>query len=601
MKIRNALAISWLCSTAVLCVQSIPRAEIPSQPQGEPAQLAQAAIPAPAPIVLSDPMLQKISLDLRNIDIVDALKFLSTKSGMNIITTRLVSGRITLMVENAVVKDVFDMLLRSNNLAYDRHNDIYNVMTEAEYRALYGNNFADLRKVKVFYLSYAIPEQAFSLLDMLKSDIGKVLVDPETGNAMVMDAPERLQLMEQVLKDFQEKNLVKVIRLNYAKAKDVEDALKNQIDAKKIGLIKADERSNQVIVQALPGRMKQIERLVKELDQKTREVIIDVNIVQVKLKNTTDKGVEWEGLFDLGNALGMSYLGSYPFSSMVGGSDDWISRKQALEQVGYVGSYPFSGTSSNYSAGRRSIGSSEMHLGAIGTHDFDLIIRYLETIGKTKILSNPKVAVVNDQEAKIHVGQKDAYVTTTTTTGTSTSTISENVTFVDVGVIISVVPKINEDGFITLKIKTEISSVIDTLITPSNNRIPIIDTSLAETTILVKDGSTVIIGGLRKEQNTSIVRQVPFLGSIPVLGRLFSVSSVDSDRTELVIILTPRLISGEVFIAGADGRPFGAESRFKETKDYTELGKDTIRHQEAPEVFLPREQGLFELKGTRTK
>jgi len=599
MRMVKVLSISWLCAAAVLIGASRPQAEVGSQPQDAPAQLAQAVLPAP--IVMPELMQQKISLDLRNIDIVDALKFLSTKAGINIITTRMVAGRVTLMVENAVVKDVFDMLLRSNSLAYDKQNDIYNVMTEAEYRALYGENFADLRKVKVFYLTYSIPEQAFSLLDMLKSDIGKVLVDPETGNAMVMDAPERLKIMEQVLQDFQEKNLVKVLRLNYAKAKDVEEALKNQIDAKKVGLIKADERSNQVIVQALPGRMEQIEHLISELDQKTKEVIIDVNIVQVKLSDTRERGVEWEGLFDLGNALGMTYLGSYPFSSIQSSEDDWLSRKATLEKVGYVGSYPFSGTSSSYSAGRRSIGTSEMHLGVVGTHDFDLIIRYLETVGKTKILSNPKVAVVNDQEAKIHVGQKDAYVTTTTTTGTSTSTISENVTFVDVGVIISVVPKINNDGFITLKIKTEISSVVDTLITPTNNKIPIIDTSLAETTILVKDGSTVIIGGLRKDQNTDTVRRVPILSKIPFLGRLFSVSTNDNDRTELMIILTPRLISGEVFITSADGRPVGAESRVKETKDYTDLEKEKIRPGEPSAAFIPKEADFFKLKGTKTK
>jgi len=125
---------------------------------------------------------------------------------------------------------------------------------------------------------------------------------------------------------------------------------------------------------------------------------------------------------------------------------------------------------------------------------------------------------VNNQEAKIHVGSKDAYVTSTTTTGQTTNTVSEQVTFVDTGVLLSVVPVINEDDFINLKIKAEISEVIDKLITPTNNQIPIIDSSLAETTVLVKNGSTVIIGGLRKETKVSSSTQVPLLGSIPILG-----------------------------------------------------------------------------------
>ncbi|MEI6631783.1 MAG: secretin and TonB N-terminal domain-containing protein, partial [bacterium] len=117
----------------------------------------------------------KISLNLRNIDINEALKFFSMKTGLNIIPTQQVSGRVTLSVENVPAKDVFDIMLRSNSLAYEKRGDIYNVMTEGQYRALYGKNFSDARQVKVFRLKYAIPEQAFSILDATKSEIGRLL------------------------------------------------------------------------------------------------------------------------------------------------------------------------------------------------------------------------------------------------------------------------------------------------------------------------------------------------------------------------------------------------------------------------------------------
>ena len=82
-------------------------------------------------------MEERISLDLRNIDIVDALKFLAEKAGINIVTTKKVSGRVTLKVDNVPIKDIFDVMLRSNSLAYDKRGNIYNVMTEEEYKALY--------------------------------------------------------------------------------------------------------------------------------------------------------------------------------------------------------------------------------------------------------------------------------------------------------------------------------------------------------------------------------------------------------------------------------------------------------------------------------
>jgi len=104
----------------------------------------------------------KISINFRNIDIIEALKFFSMKARMNIIPTQRVSGRVTLTVDNVPIKDVLDIMLRSNNLAYDKRGEIYNVMTEAEYRVLYGKSFGDTRQVKVFHLSYAIPEQAFA-------------------------------------------------------------------------------------------------------------------------------------------------------------------------------------------------------------------------------------------------------------------------------------------------------------------------------------------------------------------------------------------------------------------------------------------------------
>jgi len=524
----------------------------------------------------------RISLDLRNIDVVDALKFLSMKAGMNIIATKSVSGRVTLMVENVPIKDIFDIMLRSNNLAYDKQGEIYNVMTQSEYKALYGKEFADVRQVQTFRLQYAIPSQAFSLLDALKSEIGRVFVDTETGSVLIMDSPEKLQTMQEALQRFEEKNLVQVFGLNYAQAKDVEEQLRIQLDAKAVGLIRADERNNQVIVQTLPERMKQIERLINLLDKRTKEILIEAQIVKVKLSDDLSTGVEWEGLFDLALGSGLSYLGSYPFSAVQATTDAWRSRQQVLADVGYVGSYPFSGTSTDYSAGKASIVTQEMHLGAVNeNYDFDLIIKCLQTLGETRVLSNPKLAVVKNREAKTHVGEEIPYVISTTVgAGESTASVAEEVLFEEVGILLSVVPNINDEGYVTMKVKSEISSLLDYYITPTGNRIPIKDTSTTETTVMVKEGSTIIIGGLRKEQEIDSSRQVPFLGSIPFLGRLFSVKSNTKERTELLIILTPRLITGDVLLTGTEGSGVGKEA-IKSVKDYSEL---------KTEVFVPLDE-----------
>jgi type II secretory pathway component GspD/PulD (secretin) len=513
----------------------------------------------------------KINLDLRDIDIVDALKFLAAKADVNIIVSKNVTGRINVKVKDVEIKDIFDLMLRANSLAYDEKGNIYNVMTEAEYKALYGKDFSDVRVVKVFHLDYAIPEQIFNVCDVLKSDRGRVLVDVESGVVMLMDSPAKVKEIEEAVSKFEKKNIVKVFNINYANAKDIAEQLKNQLDAKKVGSIYADERSNQVIVQTLPARMKQIKKLISQLDTKTKEVLIDTKIVKVKLSNDITESVEWEGLFNVATKHGLTYLGSYPFSAVQASADSWQSRQEVFNDVGGVGSYPFSGTTTNYSASSPKTGLEEIHLGRVTNDiDMDTMIKYFEEIGETQIVSTPQIVVANNREARIHVGEKQAYVTTTTTTGQTTSTVSEEVTFVDVGTQLFVTPTINNEGYITLKVKTEVSNVVSVLVTPSENRIPIIDTSLAETTVMTKDGTTIVIGGLRREEKTNPSTEVPVLSKIPLVGKLFTSRKPTDTRTELLIMMTPRLISGDVLV-GSSQKMIGqdkikAKIEFDETK-----------------------------------
>jgi general secretion pathway protein D len=425
-------------------------------------------------------------------------------------------------------------------------------------------------------------------LNTVKSEIGKVLLDQESGVILIIDTPEKIKDMEKTLDAMERKSVIRVFNLKYARAKDVEEQLKSQLDTKKVGSVKADERTNQVIIQTLPDRMEDISKLITSLDQKTRQILLDAKIIQVKLTDGLSSGVEWEGLFNIGNSKnGLNYLGSYPFSSVSGSTDDWRSRSQVLtDMAGNIGSYPFSGTTSNYAAGKQSIGTQEMHLGVInGKQDFDTVIKYLQTLGETKILSNPKLAVVNNQEAKIHVGERQAYITTTTTQTQTSNTVSESVTYVDVGIQMFVTPTINADGFVTVKIKPEISSVIDYLSTSSGNKIPIIDTSTAETIVMVKDGTSILIGGLSKEEKTSSSEETPFLSKIPLLGEAFKSKTKKSTRSELVILITPHIVSGDELITG-DKREFIDKSD-KEYQDYIGITEQTDKLEYKPYQTYP--------------
>jgi hypothetical protein len=113
-------------------------------------------------------------------------------------------------------------------------------------------------------------------------------------------------------------------------------------------------------------------------------------------------------------------------------------------------------------------------------------------------------------------------------------------------------PTINDNGYVTLKVKPEISSVVDNVITSSNNVVPVIDTSSAETTIMAKDGSTVILGGLGREEKTVSSEGFPGLSKIPVLGFLFRSGTKRVERTELIIMVTPIIFEGDKFVTVKD-------------------------------------------------
>ena len=481
-----------------------------------------------------------VSLDLRSTDATDALKYLATQGGLNISISKNVAGRVNLYLTDVPISDVFDLILRSNELAYDRQGSVYHVMTEAEYRALYGKKFSDLRSVHTFRLQYAIPQQAFNLLDTLKSEVGRLLVDEDSGTVLVMDTPEKLAEMETALAVLETGGQTRVVDLKYAKAQDIEDRLNEQLEANKLGYVKADLRTNQVIIKTLPDRMHEVEQLIAALDRKTREVLIDAKIIKVTYDDDAVTGVNWDSIFSNLVFHGVDDTGS--FRTATTGT--------APSEVPGVTRFSLDNILHKLTDDARPTAGAELLFGTVSSTGFELI-RYLETVGDTKLISNPRMLVTENQEAKIHVGTREAYVTSTTTTGTSTASTAENIEFIDVGIQLNVTPQINQDGYVTMKIKPEVSSLVRTFTTKAGSQVPIVDKSTAETTVMVKDGNTVVLGGLRKDEKQLTDKRLPFLGKIPLIGpAIFGQRTKNNQLTELVVFITPTIVAGDSMVTG---------------------------------------------------
>ena len=243
------------------------------------------------------------------------------------------------------------------------------------------------------------------------------------------------------------------------------------------------------------------------MDRKEKEVLIEARIVQVVLKNEFRMGINWDAIVKSTHGL--------EFKSQLGGV----------------------GTTNNGS----------LAIGTLSNDNYQAVIQAIGNVNKSHILSNPRVAVLNNQEAKILIGTTQPYVTTQTTTPSSGPvTVSEDVKFIDVGVKLAVTPTIHPDGYVTMKIRPEVSSAPTSITTSDNNTIPIVDTSEVETTVQVKDGVTIIIGGLIKTEKSNQVSKVPLLGNIPFLGAAFRNTDRNTEQTEIIIFLTPRIISGDL-------------------------------------------------------
>lgn len=454
-------------------------------------------------------LLELETLELKDMDILDVLKLISKKSGLNIAAGKNVKGKVTIFLKNVGVWDALRIILEANDLAFIEEEGIVKVMTDKEYESIYGKKFADKTTVKIVPLKYAVAADVVPLVTQIKSVVGKVIADEKSNTIVLIDTPVNIEDMKKLIEHLDISTITEVFSLKYAKAEDIVKSVSGILTAK-VGRIDVDARTNKVVVTDTAVKMQQIAKMIAAFDEKTPQVNIEAKIIQIELSDQFQMGIDWDKVFS---------------------SSD--------ENLKLAGNF-------NPSLNAATTGTGgAITVGGLSNYSYYALIEALQTVGKTNTLSTPRITVLNNQEARILVGTKEVYVSTTTTTNDSTSSTAEQVTFVDVGVTLAVTPTINPDGFVTMKIKPEVSSTGTPYTTASGNQIPVVSTSEAETIVTVKDGSTIIIGGLIKDKVQDTVNKVPLLGDIPILGVFFKHKNKTTTKIELAIFLTPHIISGE--------------------------------------------------------
>jgi type IV pilus assembly protein PilQ len=303
-----------------------------------------------------------------------------------------------------------------------------------------------------------------------------------------------------------------VVDLKYADAADVQAALKN-ISAD----IQVDKGGNRLVVVTSPRIISEIQEIVQVMDVPARQVMLEARLVEVSTANAKELGIDWEQLTHQGFVIvegrpaGRAALGglpdSIPFFRNTPGSADLFQIHDGLWRQGY--------------AWRTAI---------------DLMIRD----GNARVLANPKIATLNGHEASILIGSRIPFTVTGTVFAGGAAAPTQQIEREEVGIKLHITPLINADGYITTDISPEVSSVVG--FRGVNSDLPVIATRQAHTTVRLKDGNSVIIGGLLSEDKTTTISKVWGLGSIPGLGVLFQHHSTTLDKRDLVIEVTPRIM-----------------------------------------------------------
>lgn len=452
---------------------------------------------------------QRISLDLKGVDILDVLKLLSQKSGLNFVAGRNLSGRVTIFVNDVDVWQAFELIIGANDLAYEREGTIVTVMMARDYELLYGQKFQERKRSLVRPLKYAKAIQAATVLNQVKSSVGQVVTDEATNTLILTDVSPRLDDMQALLDQLDRPTESRVYTLNYAEAEKLQDKVKDWLSP--VGTFTFDARTNKVVVSDLTDVLQKVDRLIGAFDTPDGEVLIEAKILKVNLTNQMDLGIDWQQVFagiDTQSRTNFRLL-----SDIIGGTATGAAVKLVT-----------------------------------GRGNTQVIIEALKKITKTETLANPRIMVSNNQEARILVGTKEAVVTVTTTVPATGATVSApEIQYVDVGTKLYVTPNIKPDGHVQMKIRPEVSTA--TVETFQTNRIPIVTSTEAETNVLVKSGTTLIIGGLIETKDSRTDNRLPILGDLPLLGMAFRSSTDTKTKTELVVFLTPTIVL-------PDGSPF---------------------------------------------
>ena len=411
---------------------------------------------------------------------------------------------------------------------------------------------SDIEVIRLEHASAAEVVRILTAIDRGRPAVGKagvqaaqtVVADERTNSVLLGgDRSSRLRLraiISHLDTPLESGGNTKVIYLKYAKSADIVDVLRGvgktqseevkgkQAAAKNIDKqldIQADEATNSLVITAPPSLMLSLESVIRQLDIRRAQILVDAVIAEVSLGRSRELGIQW--IID-GHTKGGAPVGGTNFTN-VGTS---------------TGSILGGATSSDVSSAVASLTPGLLVGGGkfgTGNIDFGVILQALATDSDTNILSTPSLVTLDNEEAEIVVGQNVPFVTGSfSNTGATSGATNpfQTIQREDVGITLKVTPQINEGNAVVMKIEQEVSSVSN----DASAADIITNKRSIKTNVLVEDGQVIVLGGLIEDRIRESEQKVPLLGDIPLLGYLFRSKSVNNDKQNLMVFIHPVIL-----------------------------------------------------------
>ncbi|EPI7144176.1 type IV pilus secretin PilQ [Neisseria gonorrhoeae] len=415
---------------------------------------------------------RKISLDFQDVEIRTILQILAKESGMNIVASDSVNGKMTLSLKDVPWDQALDLVMQARNLDMRQQGNIVNIAPRDELLA---------------------KDKAFLQAEKDIADLGALY-------------SQNFQLKYKNVEEFRS-----ILRLDNADTTGNRNTL---VSGR--GSVLIDPATNTLIVTDTRSVIEKFRKLIDELDVPAQQVMIEARIVEAADGFSRDLGVKF-GATGRKKLKNETSAFSWGVNSGFGGGNKWEAQTKI--------NLPVAAAANSISLVR-----------AISSGALNLELSASESLSKTKTLANPRVLTQNRKEAKIESGYEIPF-TVTTASGGGNSTNTELKKAV---LGLTVTPNITPDGQIIMTVKINKDSPAQCA--SGNNTILCISTKSLNTQAMVENGGTLIVGGIYEENNGNTLTKVPLLGDIPVIGNLFKTRGKKTDRRELLIFITPRII-----------------------------------------------------------